>query len=167
MRKELKFVEDDCSFFSFPDKFNVDANKGGTKVDLKFKKIDNNNEHGMIVLDSGVKTRPKHIETDKRRISQRQRQINIGKDNPSYKKYLKAVPKEERGADDPVTPNIFQRIGKRQLDKQIKYWRQLLHQWDYVELSDDETFDAKEEKEEEMNMWENDDDDDDSSVEFS
>lgn len=75
----------------------------------------------------------KGIETDPRRLEQRQKQIDFGKNTPGYAAYIKAVPRKERLHDDdrhPTTPKKHQECSKRSFDGQIKKWRRLLHVWD-------------------------------------
>jgi hypothetical protein len=72
-------------------------------------------------------------ETDPRRLEQRQKQINMGKNTAGYAAYTKAVTRAERIQGDdrhPVTPNKTRECSKRSFDGLIKKWRKLLHKWD-------------------------------------
>jgi len=71
-------------------------------------------------------------ETDPKRLSQRQKQIKIGKDSEIYKKYIQLVPKSKRRRRgripiDPCTPDIHQKCSKRSFDGQVKAWKRQLH----------------------------------------
>ncbi|KAK9823081.1 hypothetical protein WJX72_000049 [[Myrmecia] bisecta] len=75
-------------------------------------------------------------ETDARRLQQRQKQIDYGKNTLAYQRYVKAVPRYNRRIlhgvvpIDPITPDIRQNISKRCFDGQVKKWRRMLHTWD-------------------------------------
>eukprot|EP00929_Paragymnodinium_shiwhaense_P098276 TRINITY_DN59781_c0_g1_i1.p1 TRINITY_DN59781_c0_g1~~TRINITY_DN59781_c0_g1_i1.p1 ORF type:complete len:603 (+),score=128.78 TRINITY_DN59781_c0_g1_i1:97-1905(+) len=62
----------------------------------------------------------------------RQRQIDIGKARPEYKRYLQQVQRERRGSDQPHTPDPRARISKRQFDRLVSDWRRQLHAYDAV-----------------------------------
>ncbi|KAI5065880.1 hypothetical protein GOP47_0018504 [Adiantum capillus-veneris] len=69
-------------------------------------------------------------ETDAHRLSQRQRQIEYGKNTLGYECYVELVPRLKRKARDPQTPNPKQVCSKRSWDGQIRKWRRLLHVYD-------------------------------------
>eukprot|EP00882_Tetradesmus_deserticola_P027388 GHRQ01030297.1.p1 GENE.GHRQ01030297.1~~GHRQ01030297.1.p1 ORF type:complete len:180 (+),score=23.28 GHRQ01030297.1:400-939(+) len=60
------------------------------------------------------------FETDPKRLTSRQQQIDFGKNTLGYERYLQAVPKHKRklrGKDhDPPTPDITQKLSKRTWD---------------------------------------------------
>ena len=71
-------------------------------------------------------------ETDKRRLSQRQKQIDLGKRTDAYRRYAERVPKHARKRKgripiDPVTPDITKKCSKRSFDGQVKAWKRQLH----------------------------------------
>lgn len=98
-------------------------------------------------------TQPEH-EIDPHRISQRQKQIDFGKNTVGYQRYRQAVPKyvdrssnhtkhtnsrthlkcthcrEQRRRGHPHTPDVHQKTSKRAFDGQVKKWRRALHAWD-------------------------------------
>ncbi|MCO5612875.1 hypothetical protein L7F22_067146 [Adiantum nelumboides] len=76
----------------------------------------------------GVKEDSK--ETDAHRVSQRQRQIEYGRNTLGYERYIELVPRLKRKARDPQTPNPKQVCSKRSWDGQIRKWRRLLHVYD-------------------------------------
>ncbi|MCO5552755.1 hypothetical protein L7F22_006272 [Adiantum nelumboides] len=76
----------------------------------------------------GVQEDPK--ETDAHRVSQRQRQIEYGKNTLGYERYIELVPRLKRKSRDPQTPNPKQVCSKRSWDGQIRKWRRLLHVYD-------------------------------------
>lgn len=65
-----------------------------------------------------------------RRVIARQRQINIGKNRPEYKRYIQQVTMEQRTLDHPRTPDFKARISKRQFDRELGIWRRQLHEFD-------------------------------------
>lgn len=69
-------------------------------------------------------------EADPRRLEQRQKQIDYGKNTSGYQAYTTAVPKNKRKRDNPKTPNKFQSCSKRSWDGQIRKWRRSLHLYD-------------------------------------
>ena len=72
-------------------------------------------------------------ETNPRRLAQRQKQIDFGKNTIGYDRYIAAVPKadRERMCDrHPGTPNKERVYSKRQWDGIVRQWRRRLHAWD-------------------------------------
>lgn len=73
-------------------------------------------------------------EDDPRKIAQRMKQIEYGKNTLGYQNYIKLVPKHKRklhGKDrDPQTPDAKAKSSKRTFDGQVKAWRRQLHEWD-------------------------------------
>jgi len=73
------------------------------------------------------------VESDEvwsRRVASRQRQINIGKNRPEYKRYVQQVSTTDRTRDQPQTPDFTARISKRQFDRGLGNWRRQLHEFD-------------------------------------
>eukprot|EP00899_Mesostigma_viride_P012443 jgi/Mesvir1/2119/Mv16647-RA.1 len=68
--------------------------------------------------------------TDPQRLSQRQKQIDYGKNTIAYARYLKEVPRHHRRRSDPATPDKSRGISKRCFDGLVRAWRRKLHQWD-------------------------------------
>ncbi|KAH7283264.1 hypothetical protein KP509_35G069300 [Ceratopteris richardii] len=81
-------------------------------------------------LHAGSALREKPEETDAHRLSQRQKQIEYGKNTLGYERYTELVPRFKRKAKDPQTPNPKQVCSKRSWDGQIRKWRRLLHLYD-------------------------------------
>ena len=78
-------------------------------------------------------------EQDPHRLSQRQKQIDYGKNTSGYARYRRLVPvdrRRRRGAVDgegrrhPRTPDVHQQCSKRSWMGQLRKWRQDLHDWD-------------------------------------
>lgn len=68
-----------------------------------------------------------------KRVSQRQKQIEIGKSTLGYKNYEAAVSKSDREEGNvlhPVTPTTDGRTAKRNFDRSVREWRKALHAWD-------------------------------------
>ncbi|KAI9092168.1 histone RNA hairpin-binding protein RNA-binding domain-containing protein [Phlyctochytrium arcticum] len=68
--------------------------------------------------------------TDERRLEQRQKQIDYGKNTVGYKRYIAMVPKHKRKRGDPETPKKHAKCSKRCWDGLIRHWRRKLHEWD-------------------------------------
>jgi hypothetical protein len=82
-------------------------------------------------MDSlGKKTKTSLKETDPHRLSQRQKQIDFGKNTVGYQTYIQLVPKNQRKRGDPKTPNKYQVCSKRSWDGQVRKWRRMLHKYD-------------------------------------
>lgn len=69
-------------------------------------------------------------ETDARRLAQRQRQIDFGKNTTGYDRYLQAVPIHKRTKYDPETPDVGEKQSKKKFDWKVRTWRRRLHRWD-------------------------------------
>lgn len=72
----------------------------------------------------------RNVETDEHRLAQRVKQIEYGKRTQGYVNYIAQVPRKQRGASDPRTPDTTQRCSKRAWDGQVRKWRRLLHAFD-------------------------------------
>jgi histone RNA hairpin-binding protein len=84
-------------------------------------------------------------ETDPHRISQREKQLSMGKNTVGYQLYTAAIARcvcsfffffillierDARSTVDPRTPDAYQVCSKRSWDGQVSKWRRMLHQWD-------------------------------------
>ncbi|KAH9599435.1 Histone RNA hairpin-binding protein [Trypanosoma melophagium] len=69
-----------------------------------------------------------------RRLQQRQRQVQYGKETTGYSNYIRAVPsrgdREFRNPMHPVTPRPEYNCSKRTFDRYLNVWRRQLHLWD-------------------------------------
>ena len=65
-----------------------------------------------------------------RRLSQRRKQIDLGKRTTGYLRYIAAVPRRERQDGHPRTPQPGKSCSKRSWDGQVRKWRRELHKWD-------------------------------------
>ncbi|KAF2899196.1 hypothetical protein ILUMI_06983 [Ignelater luminosus] len=72
----------------------------------------------------------REYETDSRVLARRQKQIDFGKNTVGYDNYIRTVPKDNRKADDPATPNRHMKYSRRAWDGLIKQWRLRLHKYD-------------------------------------
>lgn len=85
---------------------------------------------------------PSEVETDPHRISQRQKQIDYGKNTEGYARYIKLVPRDQRSHDHgehPRTPNVRQKMAKRSFQGLVRAWRRALHRWDPKEQEEEDT----------------------------
>ena len=88
--------------------------------------------------DSKSTNRVSMIETNPKRLNQRQKQIDYGKNTIGYDNYVKSVPKKQRRGykhDEPGTPEKQNKYSKRQWAGIIRAWRRCLHKYDNVEVS--------------------------------
>lgn len=69
--------------------------------------------------------------TDSHLLKQRQKQVDFGKNTLAYERYVREVPRAQRGrvGQSPWTPDISDPCGKRAFDGRIKQWRRDLHEW--------------------------------------
>merc|ERR1712013_763165 len=70
------------------------------------------------------------VEEDFHRITQRMRQIDIGKATDGYRNYLERVPRAQRKPHHPRTPNPRQKMPNKWWKKAINKWRKALHAFD-------------------------------------
>lgn len=73
-------------------------------------------------------------ETDAHKLAQRLKQVEYGYNTLGYTNYRKAVPKAERKAEHPRTPERTKVMSKRAWEGLIRKWRRQLHEWDPKEL---------------------------------
>ena len=73
---------------------------------------------------SRAKAEFSHVESDARRLEQRQKKIEMGKNTLGYENYLRQVPKHRRKRGDPQTPDIHMVASKRQWDgiAKVRVW---------------------------------------------
>lgn len=73
--------------------------------------------------------------TDPKKIQQRKKQIDLGKDTKGYYNYIRLIPKHKRSRDykvHPRTPDHTQAISNRNWQGQTRVWREALHKFDDV-----------------------------------
>jgi hypothetical protein len=71
-----------------------------------------------------------NVNSDERRLYQRQKQIDYGKNTIGYNRYISLVPVSKRSKQDPVTPDKRSKCSKRSWDGIVRTWRRKLHLWD-------------------------------------
>ncbi|KAF0706963.1 hypothetical protein AaE_013857 [Aphanomyces astaci] len=80
---------------------------------------------------AGSQSQMMQKETDQRKLAQRQKQIDFGKNTIGYDRYLQAVPKGRRQfGKHPSTPDKYAVASKRAWDGRIQVWRRHLHIYD-------------------------------------
>ena len=72
----------------------------------------------------------REIEEDFHRITQRMRQIDIGKNTPEYKNYIATIPKNKRESHHPRTPNPKYKMPNKHWKTAVNRWRKALHAFD-------------------------------------
>lgn len=80
-----------------------------------------------------IQNRRREVETDFHRITQRMRQIDIGKNTPEYKHYIATVPRHMRSRnikEHPRTPNPREKMPNKWWKAALKNWRKSLHKYD-------------------------------------
>ncbi|KAJ3160321.1 cysteinyl-tRNA synthetase [Geranomyces michiganensis] len=82
------------------------------------------------VLNGNSNPPPANMNSEARRMEQRQKQIDYGKNTSGYQRYISIVPKNRRKRSDPETPKRETRCSKRCWDGLIRQWRRELHVWD-------------------------------------
>jgi hypothetical protein len=88
---------------------------------------------GQVVPKLDLASNPEHA----RRMTQRQKAIEFGKNTIGYDEYLKQIPKHKRRNFDPKqpsTPDATVAIPTRRWQGMIKAWRMALHDYDPPEL---------------------------------
>ena len=75
------------------------------------------------------KPRPVAIEEDPDVLVRRQKDVDYGKNQPVYAEYLQNVEKSDRTDMQPWTPDKYEKMTRRNWDKQVKIWRKQLHYW--------------------------------------
>ncbi|GLJ40568.1 hypothetical protein SUGI_0837350 [Cryptomeria japonica] len=93
--------------------------------------------HKFAIKGLPAAAKVKLQETDQHKLSQRQKQIDYGKNTLGYERYLELVPRNKRLKNDPHTPEIKQVCSKRSWDGQVKKWRRRLHEFDPPVSEDD------------------------------
>lgn len=69
------------------------------------------------------------IEEDENVLIRRQKDIDYGKNQDIYCEYLQNVNKENRSDMQPWTPDKYEKMTRRNWDKQVRIWRKQLHYW--------------------------------------
>ncbi|DAZ92569.1 TPA: hypothetical protein N0F65_012799 [Lagenidium giganteum] len=94
------------------------------------------NAHNERAPPAQVKLLSTERETDAHRLSQRQKQIDYGKNTLGYDRYCEKVPKHARKRGvHPMTPDKTLKVSKKAFDGMIRKWRQALHRYDPPELT--------------------------------
>ncbi|RLN47510.1 hypothetical protein BBJ29_000624 [Phytophthora kernoviae] len=84
-----------------------------------------------------VRTLADEKEADPHRLTQRQKQIDYGKNTIGYDRYCAQVPRHaRRPGKHPMTPDKTTRMGKKVFDGVVRKWRQALHKYDPPELTE-------------------------------
>lgn len=84
---------------------------------------------GKPIRPRSVSPKPVDIEKDVDVLMRRQKDIDYGKNTENYQQYITDVPKRERLDMQPWTPDKYEKMTRRNWDKQVKIWRKQLHYW--------------------------------------
>ncbi|KAH9325621.1 hypothetical protein KI387_005799 [Taxus chinensis] len=124
-----EFLEDTDLVKSEASQMDWDEDSSGLKiVDVS---------HKFTIKDSAAAAKINIQETDPHKLSQRQKQIDYGKNTLGYERYLELVPRNKRLKGDPQTPETKQVCSKRSWDGQVKKWRRCLHEFDPPQSEDE------------------------------
>ncbi|MCO5588683.1 hypothetical protein L7F22_042642 [Adiantum nelumboides] len=122
VESHLRLEDNDCRLAA---KLKVSSNKAEAKtLSRVFVDVTNTFEIPDTPAVKGTE------EDDAHRLSQRQRQVDFGKNTLGYERYIELVPRCKRKLRDPQTPNPKQVCSKRSWDGQVRKWRRLLHVYD-------------------------------------
>ncbi|KAI8825133.1 histone RNA hairpin-binding protein RNA-binding domain-containing protein [Fimicolochytrium jonesii] len=105
------------------------------------RRIDRNHRGYAAKSNSSASTPPgsqNSSNTEERRMEQRQKQIDYGKNTAGYQRYIAMIPKQRRKRSDPETPKKETKCSKRCWDGLIRQWRRELHAWDPPEGTSEE-----------------------------
>ena len=110
----------------------------------------NNSNNSKNTSSSATFYNSSAVEDDPRRIQQRQKQINFGKNTNGYTRYCELVPRHQRKHTDPQTPEATKKQSKRAFTGTVKAWRRQLHLYDQQDETMEEVAVATMQKEEEQ-----------------
>lgn len=79
--------------------------------------------------DRSRSPKPVEIEDSADVLIRRQKDIDYGKNTTEYHEYVDNVKKNERLNEQPWTPDKYEKMTRRNWDKQVKIWRKQLHYW--------------------------------------
>jgi len=112
--------EDNLLYMDRAERALADLNQ----YEKSFKKYEDNKENMKP-----TSPKPVEIERDADVLIRRQKVIDYGKNTDEYEEYIQNVPKPNRTDKQPWTPDKYQRMTRRNWDKQVKIWRKQLHYW--------------------------------------
>uniref|UniRef100_A0A3B0MXU6 Histone RNA hairpin-binding protein RNA-binding domain containing protein, putative n=1 Tax=Theileria annulata TaxID=5874 RepID=A0A3B0MXU6_THEAN len=98
--------------------------KDGIKMSRKEKE-----EISKVLLTELNKKSKPSLNDDNTRFYSRLKDIAIGKATKGYQNYIRMVPKDERGPDDPQTPNT-KNVSASKFRAMYRSWRTQLHKFD-------------------------------------
>jgi len=81
------------------------------------------------VRDRSMSPKPIEIEQNADTLIRRQKDIDYGKNTVEYQEFVNNVPKKDRLNNQPWTPDKYEKMTRRNWDKQTKIWRKQLHYW--------------------------------------
>ncbi|KAH6592547.1 hypothetical protein BASA50_007996 [Batrachochytrium salamandrivorans] len=90
----------------------------------------NSTVESLLTQSSRASSLPNEPSSEERRLEQRQKQIDYGKNTIGYLRYLECIPKNKRRKGDPETPERHRKCSKRAWDAHVRSWRRRLHQYD-------------------------------------
>lgn len=85
--------------------------------------------NGKPIRPRSISPKPIDIERDTDVLMRRQKDIDYGKNTDNYEEYLTDVPKTDRLDQQPWTPDKYEKMTRRNWDKQVKIWRKQMHYW--------------------------------------
>jgi hypothetical protein len=119
-QKKLAVIEKDFTFFEHSQ--STSGNSPTTQLGS------NHSVTPTARSEPREKIPPAPESSIERKVAQRQKQIDIGKNTPEYYNYRRLVPRKSRRKNDPASPDKYQIISKRNWEGQLKAWRRRLHE---------------------------------------
>jgi len=81
------------------------------------------------IRDRSMSPKPIEIEQNCDTLIRRQKDIDYGKNTVEYQEFVSNVQKKDRLNNQPWTPDKYEKMTRRNWDKQTKIWRKQLHYW--------------------------------------
>jgi len=106
------------------DKENINTNAAGNK-----QTTPQHHKNSSSSRARSTSPKPTEIERDMDVLIRRQKDIDYGKNTENYQDYITTVPKSDRLDAQPWTPDKYEKMTRRNWDKQVKIWRKQLHYW--------------------------------------
>jgi len=108
-----------------PDGNEVKSSKNSSSGNGKYSNSRRSTPSPNLVPPKAIE-----IEQDMDVLIRRQKDIDYGKNQEVYADYLTKLDKKDRLDNQPWTPDKYEKMTRRNWDKQVKIWRKQLHYWE-------------------------------------